>query len=159
MLEVGSARLHIREATGRNDGPEVELAQRLAGAKKGDPWCGCEMYMQQRLSGLPWPKWPAAARNWSLGTDARTFYITGVRGSLDSIRLGHIVTFYYPNLGRVGHVGRAVGFSRPVRAGRPVRGFIVRSGNTGRGGGRDGAGVYDVFYPAYSIYAASNWLY
>ena len=47
QLQAATARLHVREATGRNDGPEVEAAQKAAGAKKYDPWCGCEMYVQQ----------------------------------------------------------------------------------------------------------------
>ncbi|GGG34313.1 hypothetical protein [Hymenobacter glacieicola] len=159
QLQVATARLYVREATGRNDGPEVWAAQKAAGAKKGDPWCGCEMFVQQQACGLPSPKWPAAARNWSQSTDPRTFFIRGLRGSLDSLRPGHIVTFYYANLGRVGHVGKVVALGRAVRAGRAPRTYLVNSGNTGRGGGRDGAGVYNVNYPAYQVYAGANWSY
>ncbi|MDO7886704.1 hypothetical protein [Hymenobacter cheonanensis] len=159
VLQVSAGRLRIREATGRNDGPDVEAAQRAAGAQKGDPWCGCEQFMEQRLCGLPSPAWPAAARNWSLASSPRTYFIRGLRGSLDSLRPGHQVTFYYATLGRVGHVGRLVAASRPVRRGRPARGWVVRAGNTGTGGGRDGAGVHDVWYPTYELYAAANWLY
>lgn len=159
MLRCSAARLSIREATGRNDGPQVEAAQRAAGAKKGDPWCGCEQYVEQKLCSLPAPAWAAAAANWTLATSPRTYYIRGRRGTADSIRVGDQVTFYYVNLGRVGHVGRNVQAARPVRRGRHARGFIVRAGNTGSGGGRDGAGVHDVFYAAPDIYAAANWRY
>ena len=159
QLQAATARLHVREATGRNDGPEVWAAQKAAGAKRGDPWCGCEMYVQQVGCGLPFPKWPAAARNWSDAGSPRTFYLRGLRGSLDSIRPGHIVTFYYANLGRVGHVGKVVALGRPLRAGRPPRTFLVNAGNTGRGGGRDGAGVYNVTYQAADIFGAANWSY
>jgi hypothetical protein len=149
----------VREATGRNDGPQVEAAQRAAGAKKGDPWCGCEQYVEQKLCGLPTPAWAAAAANWTLASNSRTYYIRGQRGVADSIRVGDQVTFYYANLGRVGHVGRNVQATRILRRGRPARGFIVRAGNTGSGGGRDGAGVHDVFYAATDVYAAANWKY
>lgn len=159
LLKSSATRLHIREATGRNDGPEVEAAQRAAGARKGDPWCGCEQYVEQRLCGLPAPAWSAAAANWTRASNPRTYYIRGQRGVVDSIRVGDQVTFYYANLGRVGHVGRNVQISRGLRQGRPARGFVVRAGNTGRGGGRNGAGVYDVFYAATDIYAAANWKY
>ncbi|MBC6698085.1 hypothetical protein [Hymenobacter sp. BT190] len=159
QLQASAERMHVRERTGRNDGPEVEAAQKAAGAKKFDPWCGCEMFVQQQSCGLPSPKWPAAARNWSQLTSTRTFFIRGLRGSVDSVRLGTIVTFYYANLGRVGHVGKVVGVGRPLRAGRAPRTFLVNSGNTGRGGGRDGAGVYNVNYPAYQIYGGANWSY
>ena len=159
LLKGSAARLGIREATGRNDGPEVEAAQRAAGARKGDPWCGCEQYVEQKLCGLPAPAWSAAAANWTRAGNPRTYYVRGQRGSLDSIRVGDQVTFYYANLGRVGHVGRNVQATRSVRRGRPARGFVVRAGNTGSGGGRDGAGVHDVFYAATDIYAAANWKY
>ncbi|MCA8830275.1 hypothetical protein [Hymenobacter pini] len=159
QLQAATDRLHVREATGNNDGPEVLAAQKAAGAKPRDPWCGCEMFVQQQRCGLPSPQWPAAARNWSQAASPRTFYIRGLRGSLDSIRPGHIVTFYYANLGRVGHVGKVIALGRPVRAGRAPRTYLVNAGNTGRGGGRDGAGVYNVNYPAYQIYAGANWSY
>ncbi|MGI4872454.1 MAG: hypothetical protein ACRYFX_14905 [Janthinobacterium lividum] len=160
VLQVSAARLYIREATGHNDGPEVEAAQRAAGARPGiDEWCGCEQYMEQHLCGLPSPPWPAAARNWTPPTSPRTVYIRGLRGTTADIAPGYQVTFYYSNLGRIGHVGRAVSATRAVRRGRPARGWIVRAGNTGTGGGRTGAGVYDIFYSSYEIYAAANWLY
>ena len=159
QLQVATAELHVRELTGNNDGPKVLARQRAAGAKPRDPWCGCEMFWQQQLCQLPSPAWPAAARNWSQGASPRTFFIRGLRGSLDSIRPGHIVTFYYANLGHVGHVGKVVALGRPVRARRAPRTFLVNAGNTGHGGGRDGAGVYNVSYPAYQLYASANWSY
>jgi hypothetical protein len=159
LLKSSAARLGIREATGHNDGIEVEAAQRAAGAKKGDPWCGCEQYVEQKLCGLPAPLWAAAAANWTRAGNPRTYYIRGQRGAAASIAVGDQVTFYYVNLGRVGHVGRNVQATQGVRRGRPARGFIVRAGNTGNGGGRDGAGVHDVFYSATDIYAAANWKY
>ncbi|RPD44837.1 hypothetical protein DNI29_19200 [Hymenobacter sediminis] len=156
QLQAATDRLHVREATGRNDGPEVWATQKAAGVKKFDPWCGCEMFLQQQSCGLPSPKLPAAARTWSLPSSSRTFFVRGMRGSLDSLRPGHIVTLYYANLGRVGKV---VALGRAVQAGRAPRTYLVNSGNTGRGGGRDGAGVYNVNYPAYQIYAGANWSY
>ncbi|WP_176133108.1 hypothetical protein [Hymenobacter sp. CRA2] len=42
------------------------------------------MFVQQRACGLPTPAGPAAARNWSLANSPRTFFIRGLRGSLDS---------------------------------------------------------------------------
>jgi hypothetical protein len=136
----------------------AELAQRLAGARVGiDPWCGCERYLWNVRCGRPSPKLPAAARNWSRATDKQTFYIRNQRGVLDSVKVTDTVTFFYANLGRVGHVGMVVERGRPLRAGRPPRDYRVRAGNTGSGGGRDGAGVHDVTYAAGSLYAASTW--
>lgn len=112
----------------------------------------------QRACGLPVPKGAAGSYNWF--TDAkRTYYYTGKRGTIDSLKAGHVVGFYYAGLGRIGHIGRAVAPGRTIRKGRPARGWYVNAGNTGAGGGRDGGGVRVVFYPASSISAAANWLY
>lgn len=158
LLVASAKRLSVREATGHNDGPEVELVQRLAGARVGiDPWCGCERNYWNLQCGRPCPKWPAAAANWSLSTDKRTFFILGRRGSVDSLKIGDTVTFYCANLGRVGHVGMVVAKGRPLRAGRAPRYLLVRAGNTGIGGGRDGAGDHDVLYQPASIYAGAIW--
>ncbi len=158
LLASSATRLNVREATGNNDGPAVELVQRLAGARVGiDPWCGCERNYWNILCGRPRPAWPAAAANWSKPADPRTFYMRGVRGSVDSLKVGDTVTFYYTNLGRVGHVGMVVAKGRPLRAGRAPRFLTIRAGNTGSGGGRDGAGVHDSPYAPASIYAGSNW--
>jgi|GEM_PF-3520889 len=158
LLAVSASRLRVREATGRNDGVEVEAAQRLAGARVGiDPWCGCERNWWNVKAGRACPAWPAAAANWTKPSSARTFYIRGQRGQLDSLRIADTVTFFYSNLGRVGHVGMVVATGRPLRAGRPPRTYLVRAGNTGSGGGREGAGVHDVTYSAESLYAAATW--
>jgi len=37
--EVSTRYLHVREATNRNDGPEVEMFLRYLGLPKGQPWC------------------------------------------------------------------------------------------------------------------------
>ena len=101
------------------------------------------------------PREAGAAKNWAV--PARTYYVRGVRGSLDSLRVGHRVLFYYANLGRIGHIGCLVSPLRAVRKGRPARGWVVAAGNTGTGGGRDGAGLHTYFYPSESFYAIANW--
>ncbi|MGI4742613.1 MAG: hypothetical protein ACRYG7_46235 [Janthinobacterium lividum] len=157
-LHWSAARLGVREATGRNDGPEVESYLRVTGNRRGDPWCGAFQAAGQQACGLPMPAGAGGARNWFALTP-RTYYVRGIRGVPDSARLGHKVAFYYANLGRIGHVGQIAAIGRGVRRGRPARGFVVRAGNTGVGGGRDGAGVHDLFYSAADVYALSNWNY
>jgi len=148
----------VRERTGRNDGPEIDAWNRALGVPLGSYWCGSYQAGIQRLCGLPVPNGAAGSYNWFKNA-GRTYYIRDRRGTLDSLRVGHVVGFYYTNLGRIGHIGRAVALGKPLRAGRPPRGYYVNAGNTGSGGGRDGGGVRVVYYPAYSIYAGANWLY
>lgn len=148
---------YVRELTGNNDGPEIDAWLRLVGSPLRSPWCGATQGQCQHDVKLPMPKLAGAARSWAV--PARTYYIRGVRGSLDSLKPGHCVMFYYANLGRIGHIGRLVAPQRPIRKGRPARGWLVVAGNTGTGGGRDGAGIHQYFYPASDLYAVANWLY
>lgn len=159
VLAWSNAHLNVREATGRNDGPEVEAFLRVTGNRKGDPWCGAYQAAGNKACGLPIPAGAGGARNWTLPGNRRTYYIRGQRGSLDSLKPGHQITFYYANLGRVGHVGRLMQPTRSIRRGRPARGWYTNEGNTGTGGGREGAGVKQLFRSSTDFYAAANWLY
>jgi hypothetical protein len=157
-LKWSYTQLYVRELTGRNDGKEVEAYQRLTGNHKGDSWCGSFQAAVQRACGLSLPAGAGGSYNW-FKDPRRTYYVRGQRGNIDQIRLGDKAGFYYANLGRIGHILLVARESRPIRRGRPARGYILRAGNTGSGGGRNGAGVYDLYYDASAIYAASNWKY
>jgi hypothetical protein len=158
VLDWSGKQLNVREATGHNDGPVIEAWLRATGNRKGASWCGAYQAAGQRACGLPSPKGAAGSYNWF--TDkSRCYYYLSKRGSIDSLKPGHQVGFYYASLGRIGHIGRAVAPARAIRRGRPARGWYVNAGNTGSGGGRDGGGVRVVFYPSSEISAAANWLY
>jgi hypothetical protein len=157
-LKWSYTQLYVRELTGNNDGKEVEAYLRLTGNRKGDSWCGAFQAAVQRACGLSMPVGAGGSYNWFLDL-RRTYYVRGRRGTIDQIQLGDKVGFFYPNLGRIGHILLVVRESRPVRKGRPARGFILRSGNTGKGGGRNGSGVWDLYFDASIIYSASNWKY
>jgi hypothetical protein len=157
-LKWSYSQLYVRELTGNNDGKEVEAYLRATGNRKGESWCGAFQAAVQRACGLSIPAGAAGARNW-FKDPRRTYYVRGSRGTINQIQLGDKVGFYYDNLGRIGHILLVARESRPIRKGRPARGFILRSGNTGRGGGRNGAGVWDLYYDATAIYSAANWKY
>jgi len=157
LLKWSYTQLDVRELTGRNDGLAVEAYLRITGNRKGDSWCGAFQAAGNKACGRPFPAGAGGSYNWFLLKSPKTFYVAGVRGSVDWIQLGDRVGFYYSNLGRIGHIGHVVREAGRVRRGRPARGYIVRAGNTGSGGGRDGAGVHDYFYSASDIHAASRW--
>lgn len=151
------ARLAIREATGRNDGPAVAALVRAGGgvASQHPEWCGFTQAACQRAHGLPIPArgMQGAARAWFQDAH-RTYYLAGQRGALDSIKPGHQAGFNY---GRgIHHITRFVEVVPPLRKGRPPRGFYTIGGNEGRG---LNAGVHRTYYPSQNIAAASNWLY
>jgi hypothetical protein len=157
-LKWSYSQLWVRELTGNNDGVQVEGYLRITGNRRGDSWCGAFQAAVQRACGLSMPAGAGGSYNW-FKDPRRTYYVRGSRGNIDQIQLGHKVGFYYPSLGRIGHILLVTRESRPIRKGRPSRGFYLRSGNTGSGGGRNGAGVYDLYYDATAIYSAANWLY
>lgn len=154
MLQWSAAHLHVREATGRNDGPEIWAWQALTGNARGVEWCGCYQAGGQKACGLPFPAGAGGARNWFLDPK-RTYFLKGVRGSIDSLKPGHQVGFYYASHKRIAHIGRAI---MPTRA-RGARGWYCNEGNTGKGGGRTGAGVHLLMRANWEIHAAANWLY
>ncbi len=151
MLGWLDSQLHVREATGRNDGAEVEAYQRVTGNSRGAEWCGSYQAAANQHCGLPFPAAAGAARYWFRPESPRTYFIRALRGSTDAIEPGHKVGFYYGYLGRIGHIGCVVARTR--------NGFVTNEGNTGRGGGRTGAGVHRLTRSKGEIYAASNWLY
>jgi hypothetical protein len=147
----------VRELTGNNDGPQVEGYQRTTGNHKGEPWCGSYQATANKVCKLPFPAGAGAARNWKV--PKRTYYEQGRFGSPDSVKPADRLMFYYRNLGRIGHIAMAVAPARSVRRGRPSRGWYTNEGNTGSGGGREGAGVHVLYRANTDFYAASNWSY
>ena len=147
----------MREATGRNDGPEIDAWNKALGIPLRSFWCGSFQAALQRECRLPSPPGAGGSYNWFKPASARTYYIRGQRGAVDSIRPGHVVGFYYANLKRIGHIGRAVAPTRQTRRGG--RGWTTSEGNTGSGGGRDGAGVHYLTRASWEFYAGANWLY
>ncbi len=149
------AHLHVREATGRNDGPDVTAIIRAAGGTPGEEYCGDTQFNAQKAWRGPTPAGPAGSYNWFLNP-TRTYFLLGVRGSVDSLKVGHCIGIYSPKRKRIAHITRVAQLGRPVRAGRPPRGYFCIGGNEGLG---VNAGIHLNFYPASGIYAAANWSY
>ena len=147
------ARLWVREATGHNDGPAVAAIIAANNGNPRDEWCGHTQADAQRSCGLPVPKGSGGSYNWFLDR-VRTFYLVGVRGTLDAIQPGHLVGIYSPKRGRIAHITRAVQVVPPLRKGRPPRGFYCIGGNEGSG---TNAGMHLTYYPSGGIHAAANW--
>ena len=154
-------RLYIREATGRNDGPDVAALITAGGgvASQRPEYCGFTQAADQKAHKLPIPArgMQGAARAWFPleGPDApRTIYRAGVRGVVDSIRPGDLVGFDY---GRgIHHVARDKEVVPAQRKGRPPRGYWTLAGNEGRG---TRAGLHLTYYPAANIDAGARWDY
>lgn len=149
--------LYVREATGNNDGPEIDKWNKALGIPLRSYWCASYQAAGQRENNLPYPAAAGGSYNWFKPTSWRTYYIRGKTGSPDSIRPGHHVGFFYTNLKRIGHMGRVISPTKLDSRGVP-RGWNTNEGNTGSGGGRNGAGVHQLMRAKWEFYAASNWL-
>lgn len=152
-----TARLDVREATSRNDGPAVAAIVRAGGGQPnvGLEWCGFTQAADQRANGLPIPAagMQGAARAWFTDSQ-RTFYLAGRRGALTSIQPGDLAGFDYGH--GIHHITRFVEVLPPLRKGRSPRGFYTIGGNEGRG---IRAGMHRTYYPATSIAAGARWDY
>ncbi len=156
-----TARLWIREATGRNDGPAVAALVKAGGGVPAQlpEWCGFTQTACQRAHGLPYPGggMQGAARAWFPLTGpqaARTVYQAGVRGALDSIRVGYKLGFAWRPNPEIHHITLAAEIVKNDIKSRPPRGFWSLGGNEGRG---TNAGVHRSYYASPNITAASNW--
>ncbi|MGI4870687.1 MAG: hypothetical protein ACRYFX_05845 [Janthinobacterium lividum] len=147
ILAWEASQLYVREH-GYNRGPEVESYQRTTGNHAGEEWCGSFQATANARCALPFPAAAGGARYWFLLSSLRTFFVQGVRGSVDNVQPGDRVGFYNPAARRIGHIGCVEARAR--------NGFVTIEGNTGR---LANAGVHRLSRGRGEIYAAANWSY
>lgn len=138
--------LHVREASGRNDGTQVEAYLAVTKMPKGQPWCAAFVCWTLTQCGIPNPKnafSPALFRN------RLTVYTRG-QGNAYSFQRGDVFGLFYTNLNRIGHVG----FIHSENE----RFFITVEGNTNQAGSREGDGVYRKRRPKKTIYKISRYI-
>lgn len=156
VVRAAAGYIGVREATGRNDGDQVELILGRVGLGPGYSWCGAFVYVGCADAGvdLPggarqfaWaPSWhPQQRRVWqrSRGVNPR-WQGQGQRVPMP----GDVFGVYYSKLGRIGHVGIVERWGTTV---------ITIEGNTSSGGSRDGDGVYRRRRLADQLYCVSRW--
>lgn len=138
LLKIAKSQLGIREATGNNDGKQVEEYLKYTGNKKGEPWCASFVSWVFGQTGYAAPRtaWSPAlfpkARLTKVVTPATVFGI------------------YFANKQRIAHAGLV----------RQKRGDWVSTieGNTNILGSREGDGVYRKLRHVKTIAVFANWL-
>lgn len=122
LIRLAEKELGVRELSGKNDGPRVELYLRHVGLKKGYAWCAAFVSWLHGQAGYAKPRsawspdlFPASRRC----INAQPAAVLGI---------------YFPALKRIAHVGLVTG----------IRDDWVESieGNTNAAGSREGDGVY-----------------
>lgn len=144
LIETLKTQLEVREATNNNDGAEVEEYLSSVGLGKGYPWCAA--YVSYNLDQVNVPN-PMTA--WSPSFAAKNDIVWQPKKG-GKWKPGDVFTLYYPNLGRVGHVGFVVGKSA---------GYLVTiEGNSNNTGGRLGTGVFKLKRNPAKVYAITNYI-
>lgn len=144
-IDTARSYIGVREATGRNDGAEVERFLRHIGLGKGYAWCGafvCYCLHYGGANNAPRTGWAPSIV--SRGGGGRVV-------GFDSLAGGDVFGIYYKKKGRVGHVG----FIDSVPPG--VSYVITVEGNTNAGGAREGDGVYRRRRNKRALYIVRRW--
>ncbi len=138
----------VHEATGHNDGVEVERYLASVGLRKGAPWCAAFVYYCLSEGGYT----EAPRTGWSPAFFRKKDVLAiGAKSAVDLSDSSMVAIFgiYYPRLHRIAHTG----FIEPVTRTTPS-GFVVTvEGNTNDNGSREGVAVLRKRRPIKSIYA------
>lgn len=146
LQKVYYSQLHVREATGHNDGSSVECYLKDAGLDKGSPWCAAFVYWCYHQVGIrPIIAYPALASAYF--TDSYNIYKRNAYKRC-SPNKGDLIGIYFKEKGRIAHIGFYDGEDGDY--------YITIEGNTNQAGSREGDGVYKKYRPKGTIEAISS---
>jgi hypothetical protein len=141
------SQIGVREKTGNNDGVKVEAYLRYVGLSKGNPWCAsfiCWAYGQVGIAN------PKSGYCPDLFRASRVIYKRTVHKPLVTPRPGDVWGLYFPEKGRVAHVGFVDDWGEKY--------VVTVEGNTNEAGSREGDGVYRKRRLIRSIYVVANYI-
>lgn len=149
LCDTLHSQLYVREATGNNDGIEVERYLSFVNRYKGDSWCAAYVSSNLNYVGVTKPINPISA--WA-PSFANPKYIVWQPKSktLYQVIPGDIFTLFYPAHNRVGHVGFITADNGNY--------LITNEGNTGLSGSREGSGVHALKRSKIKVFAISNYI-
>jgi len=138
----------VREATGHNDGPQVEAFLRTVGLGAGYAWCAAFVKWCLLNAGVA----SAKAINAMAASTHRPGHLVYYKGKwLKQPRPGDVATIYYKSLKRIGHTLFFHGITG--------NGMIYSvEGNTNSQNSREGNGTYMRIRQIGGIYSISQWL-
>ena len=141
-----TSQVGVYEATGHNDGKQVEAYLKTVNLGKGYPWCAAFVkwcFIQNNI--------PNTINAMALSTNRPGHYVYFKGNKIRNPQPGDVFTLYYAKLGRIGHTGFYD---------KDVNGTIFKSveGNTNSAGSRDGDGVYIKYRSYKATYSINRWL-
>lgn len=141
------SQIGVKEATGNNDGPEVEIYLAVTGFSAGAPWCAAFVAWTYTVNDIPNPRsaWSPAWFPASKVIYARDDVPQGIIP-----QKGDVFGIYYNNLQRIAHVGFIHQWGSNI--------VITVEGNTNDDGSREGNRVAMKRRPARTIYKVSRYI-
>ena len=138
LLEIAKSQIGVREASGNNDGYEVEQYLAYTGNKKGEPWCAAFVSWVFGQAGFKQP---------------RTAWSPSLFPKASLVPLGKPATvfgIYFPDKGRIAHAG--------IVEKQKDNWLYTIEGNTNIEGSREGDGVYRKMRHIKTIKYYADWI-
>ena len=157
---IYDSQMGVREATGHNDGPQVEQYLRYTGLGKGNAWCAAFVCWVLGQAGVENPKtawaaslFPKEKLIWKQGMVAKSHQVQSEKRRdcfTGNTQLATIFGLYFPSLKRIAHCGFIDQWGETQ--------VITVEGNTNDQSSREGDGVYRKRRPIKSLYAVADWI-
>ena len=145
---VYKAQVGVREATGKNDGPQVKAYLASVGLAEGHNWCAAVLYYCFQSSGIV--SVPKSGWSPSWFPRNKTIYRRGEVYKTLNWPKSSVFGIYFPRMGRIAHVG----FVDTVINNR----VVTYEGNTNAQGSRVGNGFFRRLRPVGTIAAVSDFI-
>lgn len=146
VIDIYTSQIGVREATGKNDGPQVEAYLKYTKLGKGYAWCSsfcCWVYGQAGVEN------PRSAWSPALVPASKVIYGRGRKGN-QIPQAGDVFGIYFANMKRVAHVGFVDKWGDKE--------VVTVEGNTNGAGSRDGDGVYKKKRLTAQIYCVARYI-
>ncbi len=146
LIQTLNSQLKVREIA-PNRSQAIDIYLRTVNSTPPNPWCAAFVGSNLYWCGISNPK-SAWSPDYAKPQDIIWTYTQPRNKPL----AGDVVTYYYSNIGRVGHVGF---YEKTDSDGY----FITIEGNTNGAGSREGDGVYKKKRSQYQVHAISRYIY
>lgn len=145
LVYAYTSQIGVREATGKNDGKDVEKYLKTVGLGRGYAWCAAFVkwcLIQADISN--------SVNGMALSAHNKNNLVFYKKKFYKSPRAGDVFTLYYATLKRIGHTGF---YNMQINSSI----YETVEGNTNEAGSREGDGVYRKKRSFNATYSISRW--
>lgn len=146
IVQTAEQYLDVREATGKNDGPEVEMFLKSVGLGKGYSWCAAFVHFVLDQCGIK-----NTINAWSPTAHNPKNIIYAKSKHYASVQPGDVFTIWSYSKKRIAHTGF-------VHSPACDRFYTSIEGNTNDGGSFNGDGVYKRRRSYKQTYSITRWI-